>query len=192
MCQVQAAVVRAGWRTGGRGRRDLGGYVEIVEDAPRRYGRCDPPLRRMFTSFVRRSIDAAHEIDLLVSPATPGAFVRDIADPIRIETLRMAQFAFITVADETALTGIFGLWARLVFFTPTELRFQQQETHMFTCSQVAGHISPAAAGTAGNRWDGVSPTFSSGWFRPPAGRARGRVTGCPVPRPPQRRHRQAP
>jgi hypothetical protein len=62
-----------------------------------------------------------------VRSATPaGALIRNIADIIGIQTLRMPKrVVYACVAGKSPLTRIFGLRTGLVLFTPAKLGFQK-------------------------------------------------------------------
>jgi hypothetical protein len=56
----------------------------------------------------------------------PGAFVRDIAYIVEIQTLRLPErFVQIVIADESTLASALGLRTGLVPVSPAKLGFQQ-------------------------------------------------------------------
>jgi hypothetical protein len=64
-----------------------------------------------------------------LSPPTPGAFIRNITDIVRIDALRVPQLAVVNITDEPALARIGCLRTGLVFLAPTKLRLQRCQTH---------------------------------------------------------------
>jgi hypothetical protein len=75
------------------------------------------------TSFAARAASADPEVIAYAgSAATARSFVRNIADLVWIETLRVAQCFFVDIANKTAFARIRSLRPSLILLTPAELR----------------------------------------------------------------------
>jgi hypothetical protein len=60
-------------------------------------------------------------------------FVRDVAEILEIETVRVTEGFVVDDTNESSLARVLGLRSRFVLLAPSELRIQKVKAHSNTC-----------------------------------------------------------